>query len=127
MSVGNQEGGRPDLGARRFPRVSTYKHARIETENDPTISISGVVFEIGAQGCGVRSEGELEPGSTVKVSLYDQSRLDPVIFLAKIVNLHFLNLEQNELMYILPGLLASLLQYLDRYAATDLVTSCAYA
>lgn len=73
------------LGARRFPRVTTYKHARIETEGDNAVSVSGVVFEVGAQGCGIRSEGEIEPGALVKVCLYDQSRLDPVVFRAKVV------------------------------------------
>lgn len=37
------------------------------------------------------------------------SNINKSIFLSKIVNLHYLNLEQNELMYILPGLIASLL------------------
>lgn len=88
--MSNLKKGEPGVSnLRRFPRVSTYKHARIESIEqegiEPSISISGVVFEIGAQGCGVRSEGDLEPGTLVKVSLYDNSRLDPVVFRARVV------------------------------------------
>src|SRR5690349_13932602 len=68
---------------RKFPRVPVYRHARVETDM-PKESVSATVFEIGAGGCGLRLEKALDVGQQVRISLYDQKRMDPLILKAQV-------------------------------------------
>lgn len=81
----SEASSKDDTGSslRKFPRVAVYKRARVETQN-PHASFSAVVFELGPQGCGLRFDHELDIGNVVKVILYDQMRLDPLILKAQV-------------------------------------------